>query len=95
MSNTVAVLGNYNAICDRCGRKLKASELRLSWDGKRVCKEDFETRHPSDFVRANYNEDSLEWTRPEPATDAFIDTSGWVDTTEVVKPATPGNGTKL
>lgn len=93
--NTIAKLGDRNVVCDVCYRKLKASELRLRWDGKRVCKEDFEVRHPSDFVRADYHEGSPEWTRPEPAADTFVDTSTWVDTTSATPAATSGNGTTL
>lgn len=43
---------HHNAICDVCGFKYRASELKLRWDGLRVCAEDFERRHPQEFVRA-------------------------------------------
>lgn len=29
--------GSWNANCDRCGGKYKASELRQEWTGLRVC----------------------------------------------------------
>lgn len=44
--------GDYNAVCDRCGRQFKASDLKRDWQGLRVCASDFEERHPQDFVRA-------------------------------------------
>lgn len=42
---------SYNAICESCGFKHKASELKYRWDGKWVCPEDWEYRHPTDFYR--------------------------------------------
>ena len=43
--------GDWNAICDECGKKFKASQLKLRWDGFMVCQRDWEPRHPQDFVR--------------------------------------------
>jgi hypothetical protein len=80
MSKTYAVKGDWNAICDVCGFKYKASQLKKRWDNLMVCKEDFETRHPSDLYRAPMGKESVvPWTRPEPE-DVEIDTSGWVNT---------------
>lgn len=45
-------LGDWNARCDRCGRKRKGSELRKQWNGWIVCPEHWEPRHPQEFVRA-------------------------------------------
>lgn len=45
-------LGDWNARCDRCGKKRKGSELRKQWNGIYVCPEHWEARHPQDFVRA-------------------------------------------
>jgi len=64
-------LGNWNGICDSCGRKVKASQLRKRWDGLQVCEEDYETRHPSDFLRVQREQISVPWVRPE-VTDTFI-----------------------
>ena len=44
--------GTHNELCDVCGFKYKADELKDRWDGLRVCKYDWEPRHPSDFFRA-------------------------------------------
>jgi len=65
-------LGNWNALCDSCGRKFKASQLLRRWDGLMVCKEDYETRHPSDFLRVQRERISVPWARPYPAADTFI-----------------------
>ena len=63
--------GDYNAICDVCGLKYKASELRKRWDGAMVCQEDWEPRHPQEFIRAIKETSTLPFTRTE-ATDTFI-----------------------
>lgn len=63
--------GDWNALCDVCGRQYKASRLKLRWDGLRVCNKDFELRHPQDFVRAKLDIQAPPWTRPEPI-DTFI-----------------------
>lgn len=44
--------GDYNAICDGCGAKLKASEVTRDWKGFYKCVRCWEPRHPQDFVRA-------------------------------------------
>lgn len=55
-------LGDWNAIADCCGRKRKASTLRLQWNGLRVCPEHWESRQPQDFVKA----------APEHPTPSFV-----------------------
>ena len=60
--------GDWNAICDRCGFKFKASQLREDWQGLRVCAEDFEHRHPLDFLRAVPERITVPWIRPEAST---------------------------
>jgi hypothetical protein len=57
--------GQWNAICDRCGFKFKASVLRLEWDGIYVCDKCFEYRQPQDFVRAVPDVQAPPWTRPD------------------------------
>lgn len=64
-------MGTWNAICDVCGFQRKADEMKLTWDGKRVCKEDWEPRHPQEFVRGESGSPALPWTRPEPP-DRFL-----------------------
>ena len=66
--------GDWNAICDVCGFKYKASELTRRWDNLYVCKEDFELRHPQDFLRAVPDDQSVRWTRPE-GPDNFLSPS--------------------
>jgi len=66
--------GDWNAECDVCGQKYKASKLKLRWDGLYVCPKDFERRHPQDFVRGIKDDQSTPFSRPE-ETDVFVDTS--------------------
>lgn len=63
--------GNWNALCDVCGVKYKANELKERWDGLMVCSKDWEQRHPQDFLRPVPDQNKLPWTRPEP-NDQFI-----------------------
>lgn len=64
---------DWNSICDVCGEKYKASQLYLRWDGLRVCRDDWEQRHPQDFIRPIKERNSVPWTRPRPE-DLDIDT---------------------
>ena len=61
--------GAWNAVCDICGFEYKSDELRKNWKGLMVCREDFETRHPQDFIRARHEDTSVPWSRPEPVDD--------------------------
>lgn len=63
--------GNWEALCDECGCKFKASELRKRWDGLMVCERDWEPRQPQDFVRAKVDIQAVPWSRPEPS-DTFV-----------------------
>lgn len=63
--------GDWNTICDVCGRKYKNSDLRKRWDNLMVCVYDYEERQPQDFVRAATDRMSVPWSRPEPS-DEFI-----------------------
>lgn len=63
--------GDWKTACDVCGRLFKASALRQRWDGFMVCSDDWETRHPQDFVRGVADIQAPRWTRPESA-DRFI-----------------------
>lgn len=58
--------GEWNVICDICGKKIKAGEAKHRWDGFIVCPSDFEYRHEQDFVRARQDKISVPFTRPRP-----------------------------
>ena len=63
--------GDWEAICDSCGRKFKASKLKQRWDGLMVCQQDWEPRQPQDFVRGVSDPQLVPWVRDE-ATDVFV-----------------------
>lgn len=69
---TSLVWGSWNVICDVCGFKFKAYQLRKRWDGKMVCKDDWEIRHPQDLIKIPKDDQSVPWSRPE-QTDVFAD----------------------
>lgn len=58
-------LGDWNIICDVCGKKVKASTTKRRWDGFIVCPEDYEQRHPLDFIRVRADRQSVPFSRPE------------------------------
>lgn len=65
-------LGDYNAVCDSCGRKFKASTMRKRWDGMFVCKEDFEPKHPQLSLKVRGDKQQVPIPRPEPVQDTFL-----------------------
>lgn len=58
--------GTYNAICDVCGFKFKALDLKKRWDGAMVCDDDFEERHPLEFSGEIKESKPVEDPRPDP-----------------------------
>lgn len=70
--------GDFYRICEVCGFRMRASQTSRRWDGLFVCSEDFEPRHPQDFVRGKKDHQNVPNPRPEPD-DVFIDPSVPVD----------------
>jgi len=66
------LFGNWNALCDVCGFKFKALDLKRDWRGLMVCKEDFENRHPSDFLRVQKEKITVDFSRPYPVADVYL-----------------------
>lgn len=64
-NNRVTKSYDYNVICDVCGFKKKASEVRKRWDGFWVCPEDWEQRHIADFYQTRNDVHTLPFTRPD------------------------------
>lgn len=60
-------LGDWNATCWICGRKFKASEMVLNWEGFYTCRKDFTPRQPQDFARGIPYNQTAPWTQPMPA----------------------------
>ncbi len=63
--------GDYYGRCDICGYKKRSSELRATWDHLWVCEEDFEPRHPQDFVRSTPDNQRVPIARPDTG-DVFL-----------------------
>lgn len=77
---------SWRAVCDVCGFEFSNEQIILRWDGLRVCRKDFENRHPQDFLRAVKEESQkLPWTRPEPA-DIYTNVT-YIDTENNEVPA--------
>lgn len=77
--------GDFWRICDRSGFKVRASETAREWNGLIVRKEDFEERHPQDFVRGRKDRQRVPDPRPEPTANII----GPLDTTTTAA-ANPG-----
>ena len=56
--------GDYNAYCDICGRKHKASELKENWKHEKVCNDCWEPRHPQELLRVPKDDPHVPWARP-------------------------------
>lgn len=71
MSVAGYIPGDYWRICDVCGFRYRASQTSKRWDGLITCSEDWEPRHPQDFVRGRRDNQNVPNARPE-ALDAFL-----------------------
>lgn len=71
MSKNYFLSGQWNVICDVCSRKIKSGQAKQRWDGFIVCPDDFEYRHPQDFVKAKTDKITVPFTRPRPP-DIFV-----------------------
>ena len=69
-------LGDWNAICDSCGCKFKASQLRKRWDNMRVCKDDWEEQHHQDFLKGKQDKEAVVWARPDSGETPIINGDG-------------------
>lgn len=78
--------GSWNVLCDRCGFKYHAHQLKLEWTGLRVCaggdtNKCWEERHAQESVRGRVDRQSPPWVRPEPE-PVFQPASVWNDATK-------------
>ena len=71
MSKNYYISGEWNLICDVCGKKIKAHKAKHRWDGLVVCEKDYEARHPQDFVKARVDKITVPFLRPRPV-DVFV-----------------------
>lgn len=56
--------GEWNVWCMVCNRKIKSGEALKRWDGLIVCPEDFENRHPLDFLRTRQERITVPYSAP-------------------------------
>lgn len=52
--------------CEVCGMDIYASDSKRRWDGVLVCPEDYELRHPQDFVRARKDKITADISSSQP-----------------------------
>ena len=43
--------GSHWAVCDGCGFAFRSEDLKRTWDNLWVCDEDWNSRHPQDFIQ--------------------------------------------
>ena len=73
--------GNWNAVCDVCGREYKSTDLRKRWDNLWVCFRDYEERQPQDFVRGVADTQTIPWARSQ-GEDTFVPINYTTSTSE-------------
>lgn len=56
--------GQWNIWCMVCNRKIKSGDALKRWDGLWVCKEDYEIRHPMDFLRTRQERITVPFSAP-------------------------------
>ncbi len=57
--------GTWAAICDVCGFRFPSDKLKLRWDNLTVCHDDWEVRHPQDFLKIPKDKIAPDWVKPE------------------------------
>ena len=82
--------GNHWVNCDRCNAHIRAKDAMITWDNYVVCPDDWEVRHPQDFVRGRQDKITPdEPIRPENE-DVFVSTTKFATSCTTNTPI-PGN----
>jgi len=63
--------GGNRCVCAICGKRVKCNELKKRWDGILVCREDWEPRHPQEFMQPSQKAPNENEGNPE-SLDIFI-----------------------
>ena len=69
--------GTWASICDVCGFRFPSDKLKDRWDGLKVCHNDWESRHPQDFIKIREEKIAPDWVRPV-APDTFVSEGGLI-----------------
>jgi len=70
-ANNYYAKGQWNFICDLCGKPNKSGKGVKTWNNLYVCATHKEVRNPQDFVRGVKDDQSVPWSRPE-GEDQFV-----------------------
>lgn len=70
--------GQWNVWCDRCGRKMKSSEVKKTHDGYYTCDRCWYPRHPQELNQGKKDDQSVPFTTQQPS---VIFTSGYAQLT--------------
>lgn len=65
--------GNHWVECDICGSHIRSGDAMITWDNLVVCPDDWEIRHPQDFVRAQYDKIMTSEPRRSESEDIGVD----------------------
>ena len=57
--------GDYWMVCDLCGFDYRRSQMKQTWDGKWVCREDWEPKHPQLEVEGREDIQAVPVARPD------------------------------
>ncbi len=83
--------GSWNNVCQNCGAKRKAEELKRKWDGTMNCSLCWEPRQPQDFCRGVKENSGVPWSYPRPPL-TFVNTDTRPDgSTPAIVPLPPDN----
>lgn len=65
--------GDHWVECDVCGFEYRHSVMKERWDNLVVCPQDYEVRHPQDFVRGREEDQNAKGLQRSQTNEAFID----------------------
>jgi hypothetical protein len=80
--------GSHWADCYSCGFAFRAEQLRKTWDNRYVCDDDWEERHPQDFIRIPAEKQAAGQPLLDDVTSNTIDVSGFASQESTVPTAT-------
>jgi hypothetical protein len=76
MFESGARVGDPLVICDICGFRYPMSATRKTWDGLRVCRKDWDPKHPQLTIKGIPDRQAVYDGRPEPP-DQFVDSGNF------------------